>query len=179
MIHIPIGSSGQTVVFASHVVRHFENARQLRPTHTEAGGQLFAKMKNGEILVERVTGPRSTDTRTRMLYLPDRSAEQEEINLMHAKGYHYVGDWHTHPDAYPLPSRVDVESIGECVRRSSHNLNGFLMVIVGTAPLPDALYVSLHDGQTLTVLKRAEPATAGGRALWPVRVLRRIRSRLI
>jgi len=62
-----------------------------------------------------------------MRYLPDRRAEQEEIELMHTSDFHYVGDWHTHPDAYPVPSRVDVESIGECVRASSHDLNAFLM----------------------------------------------------
>ena len=72
---------------------------------------------------------------------------------MHADGLHYVGDWHTHPDPVPLPSMTDLHSISECLIRSRHELNAFVMVIVGTAPLPEALHVSVHDGTSHTVLK--------------------------
>ena len=65
---------------------------------------------------------------------------------MHAKGFHYVGDWHTHPDPFPVPSDRDLDSISECMKRSRHDLSAFIMIIVGTAELPKALHVSVHDG---------------------------------
>jgi len=66
---------------------------------------------------------------------------------------HYVGDWHTHPQAVPEPSIVDVESIGDCFRRSTKAIGGFLLVVVGREPFPLGLFVGLHDG---TLLHRLE-----------------------
>lgn len=174
MIRIPVGTSGQTVVFSSSILKHFEQVRQIRTSQPEAGGQLFAKLSAGDILIQRATGPRPSDRRARMRFMPDRRREQEEIVLMHKDGLHYVGDWHTHPDAYPAPSTVDVDSIRECVLRSRHELNGFLMVVVGTGPLPQALHISIHDGQTLTVLKGSERADPEPNDSLPRRVLKRL-----
>jgi len=66
---------------------------------------------------------------------------------------HYVGDWHTHPQAVPEPSIGDVESIGDCFRRSTKAIGGFLLVVVGREPFPLGLFVGLHDG---TLLHRLE-----------------------
>lgn len=80
--------------------------------------------------------------------LPDRKSEQREIDRWHSKGFHYVGDWHTHPESVPSPSGRDSESIRDCFVKSKHHLLGFLLIIVGTAPLPEGLYVSLNDIET-------------------------------
>jgi hypothetical protein len=58
-----------------------------------------------------------------------------------------VGDWHTHRERIPEPSNVDVTSIAECVRKSEHALNAFVLIVVGTAILPDAVCVLIHDGR--------------------------------
>jgi integrative and conjugative element protein (TIGR02256 family) len=174
MIRVPIGTSGQTVVFSSRVLKHLDKARQIKAAQPEAGGQLFAKLREGEIRIERATGPRLSDSRARTRYMPDRRAEQEEIARMHNDGFHYVGDWHTHPDAYPSPSAVDIDSIRECVLRSRHELNGFLMVVVGTGPVPQALHISTHDGRTFTVLKASDRVDPEPKGSLPKRVLTKL-----
>jgi len=40
---------------------------------------------------------------------------------------------------------LDIASISESVRKSTHALNGFLLVIVGQAEPPGGLLVSVHD----------------------------------
>jgi integrative and conjugative element protein (TIGR02256 family) len=65
---------------------------------------------------------------------------------MYGRGFHYIGDWHTHPQARPTPSSVDLESIGEIVRLSTHGFGAFLLVVVGTLAPPDGLAVYLHSG---------------------------------
>jgi proteasome lid subunit RPN8/RPN11 len=60
---------------------------------------------------------------------------------------HYVGDWHTHPELRPYPSPPDDHSIAECVRKSSHDLNGFVLVVVGRLEPPGGLTVGVHDGK--------------------------------
>lgn len=145
MLEYPIGSSGQVLVLPEEVVRKFRRYRQKRWCQREAGGQLFARLSLPRIVIEEATGPRRTDKRTRTSYVPDRAAEQREIDSRHAEGLHYVGDWHTHPEALPGPSGLDIASISDSVRKSTHALNGFLLVIVGQAEPPDGLLVSVHD----------------------------------
>lgn len=145
MLEYPIGSSGQVVVLPEEIIRKFRRYRQRRWYQREAGGQLFARLSLSRIVIEEATGPRRTDRRTRTSYVPDRAAEQREIDSRHADGLHYVGDWHTHPEALPGPSGLDIASISELVRESTHALNGFLLVIVGQAEPPGGLLVSVHD----------------------------------
>ena len=63
------------------------------------------------------------------------------------QGLHYVGDWHTHPEKHPTPSADDLRSIAECFRQSTHELLGFLLVILGTGDPPAGLWVGWHDGR--------------------------------
>jgi integrative and conjugative element protein (TIGR02256 family) len=152
MLAYPIGTSKQLVVFSKPVIEYFLRNRQQRWWHRESGGQLFAEFNDNEIVVREATGPRRTDRRTRTSYIPDRKAEQREILEYHARGLHYVGDWHTHPEQHPTPSVPDDHSVAECVRKSRHNLNGFILVVVGQLEPPDGLSVCVHDGTHCYVL---------------------------
>ncbi len=109
---------------------------------------MFARIEDGEITIVEVTGPRPTDRRTRTTYLPDRKAERAEIDDRYARGLHFVGDWHTHPDGHPRPSGSDLESMKECFNKSTHNLNGFLLLIVGQVDPPGGFSLSVHDGKS-------------------------------
>jgi integrative and conjugative element protein (TIGR02256 family) len=166
VIAYPLGSSGEVVVITDDVLAHLTASRQSRRSHAEAGGQLFARFDGACVVVQEATGPRPTDRRTRTSYVPDRVAEQDEIVERHVRGLHFVGDWHTHPEARPTPSLQDLDSIAECFTKSDHGLNGFLLIIVGQCEPPEGLRVSIHDGDALHQLTPsvAESATVGGRA---------------
>jgi integrative and conjugative element protein (TIGR02256 family) len=148
MIEYPVGMSGQRIVFTDEVLKHFRQHRQLRKKQPEAGGQLFARFDPPQVIVVEATGPRRTDKRTRTSYTPDRAAEQLEIRERFKRGLHYVGDWHTHPELNPRPSGLDSSSISDCCARSSHVLNGFLLVIVGTSEDVEGMCVQLFDAAT-------------------------------
>lgn len=169
MLAYPIGASGQILVLTDEVLAHFRLQRQTRPWHREAGGQLFARFDADRILLVEATGPRPSDRRCRMSYLPDRVAEQQEIDERFPQGLHFVGDWHTHPEDRPSPSTVDLRSTADGFWRSRHSLHAFLMVIVGRAYPPSGLHVSLTDAhgphvlQPQDVLTLAFPDVQGGR----------------
>jgi integrative and conjugative element protein (TIGR02256 family) len=152
VIEYNLGRSSQVLIFKEAVIKRFRRYRQLRWYEREAGGQLFARFNGSYILVEEATGPRRTDRRTRTSYVPDRRAEQIEIVNHYRRGLHYMGDWHTHPEDFPRSSFLDDASIAECVKKSHHNLNGFVLVIVGQLEPPGGLLVSLHDGSTAFIL---------------------------
>ena len=152
MIVFPITASGQRLVFSSIVLEHFKKYQQVRFWQREAGGQLFARLVLPDIIVEEATGPRPSDRRTRRSYLPNRRAEQHEIDSRHANGLQFVGDWHTHPEPIPEPSSRDIASMHEMFTKSAHGFNGFILVIVGTDSLPGGLCVSIFDGENMLPL---------------------------
>lgn len=160
MIEYPVGASSQILVLTDHVLAHFRIHRQARWHSREAGGQLFARIDGPSIVVSEATGPRPSDRRGWNRYVPDRRAEQIEITSRHKLGLDYVGDWHTHREDVPTPSETDIQNIGECVRRSRHELRGFLLIVVGRANPPLGLHVSMHDGKVLHNLHPFHPGSS-------------------
>jgi hypothetical protein len=53
----------------------------------------------------------------------------------------------THPEPNPTPSGLDLASMRDAFLKSSHELNCFIMVIVGNRTDKLALWVSIHDGR--------------------------------
>ncbi|MHC2676957.1 integrative and conjugative element protein (TIGR02256 family) [Bradyrhizobium diazoefficiens] len=156
MIAYPVGLSGQTLVFTDPVVETFSKNRQLRFWQREAGGQLFGRFHGSRIEVVEATGPRRTDRRTRTSYIPDRRAEQREIDDRFGRGLHFVGDWHTHPERIPSPSHPDVSSLDDTVRRSLHAMLAFVLVVVGQLPAPEGLHVSVFRGDGIPYVLRSD-----------------------
>lgn len=144
---------GSTLTITDAVENHLLRHRQVKWLSREAGGQLFASISGSDVLIEEATGPRKTDRRGRWHYLPDRKLENAEIIERYERGLHFVGDWHTHPQDIPSPSTRDIDSIRDCVKRSEHSLNGFILIVVGRLNPPSGMYVSFHDGSKLCVLR--------------------------
>lgn len=138
-------SSGQSVVLSDDVLAHLSCYRQVDPAAEEGGGQLFATFQTGAVVLEKATGPRSSDRRSRFWFHPNRQAERREIKQQFKLGRHYVGDWHTHPERMPRPSGQDIASFHDLFRNSRHGLANFVMIIVGTLDPPEGLYVGLFD----------------------------------
>lgn len=145
-----------TICFQDGVLECFKRHRQAVRTSTEAGGQLYARYSDGEVLVCSATGPKESDKRGRFFFLPNRKAERAEINKNHGDGLHFIGDWHTHPESVPKPSREDLESIRACYLESKHALKYFVMVIVGTAEFPLGISVSIHNERESVFLLAAD-----------------------
>lgn len=128
------------------VLAHFDKHKQKKRWSREAGGQLFATFDEPSLIkIVDVTGPRKSDRRSVFGFEPDRVAEKKEIAERFERGLHFVGDWHTHPQSIPSPSFTDERSMRDMVQSSSHNLRGFVMVIVGQAAFPQGIHVSFHS----------------------------------
>lgn len=143
-----------SIELSASVLAHFEKHKQHRWHSCEAGGQLFAYSDNSKITkILDATGPRRTDRRSFISYIPDRNSERIEIAERYTHGLHFVGDWHTHRQLMPSPSFTDDRSMRDLVRLSTHELAGFIMVIVGQAEFPQGLHVSFHTKTKSTILK--------------------------
>lgn len=141
------------MILADDAVAAMLRHRQLRAKDPEAGGQLFARFEGNNTVIVEATGPKPRDRRARCLFIPNRWLQRQEIQTLHRSGKHFVGDWHTHPEAVPSPSGEDVAAMIDCFRKSRHELHAFIMVIVGTSESPEGLYVGLVDGSGVRQLK--------------------------
>ena len=146
----------QEIIILPEVLKHLDQNRQTKPFAPEVGGQLFAKIEMNRISVCLATGPSRTDRRGRYWFVPDQVRQNAEIQRLFKRKLHFVGDWHTHPQPVPLPSRTDLDSMRDCFKKSDHQLISFVMLIVGWDKFPNGLWASLHTDKRF---EKLEPAT--------------------
>lgn len=134
----------------------FELHRQKSFSDRETGGQLFARIYGNHINIEIATETKGRSKHRRFLFWPDRAAERVDIETLFRQGLHYIGDWHTHPEAIPIPSTQDKCKMLEIYRRSLHDLDVMLMVIVGLEVFSKGLFVGAVRTDGVTSLQNDE-----------------------
>lgn len=132
---------GTNYVFGDDCLATFAAHRQRSQLSRETGGQLFGRFNADHILITHASETKGRSKRQRFGFWPDRNAEQADIQTLYARGLHYLGDWHTHPEQEPTPSPADTKKIVDIFRESHHELQVMFMVIVGLAEFPGGLFV--------------------------------------
>lgn len=69
---------------------------------------------------------------------------QEDYKVSEGTRY-YIGEWHTHPEAYPHPSPVDISSMAKIYASAQRSVSVLFMIIVGTT----GNYVGMYDGNEM------------------------------
>lgn len=123
--------SSQRILFKERVIEHMARYRQLSWYSREAGGQLFGSFTSNEVLVLKATGPYRGDQRGRSSYRSNPQAAQQAIDRQAGEGLFYLGEWHTHPEEYPVASTTDHSAMEKLRRASKTRLETLLMVIQG------------------------------------------------
>jgi integrative and conjugative element protein (TIGR02256 family) len=78
----------------------------------EAGGVLLGRFLKdcSDVVVDLVTVPMSNDKRMRYSFYRSKKQHQQIIDQYWKESngtVTYLGEWHTHPEAFPVPSKVD------------------------------------------------------------------------
>lgn len=153
MIVYKLGDSGEELVFAPNVLRHFQRYQQRRWWSREAGGPMFVSSEGFRHTVVVAAGPFPLDHRTRHGLTPHRPTMQACINSQRALGHHYIGSWHSHPESTPRPSHIDLRTMESLFSGSTHQLHAFVCVIVGAGSLLSALHVGAWTKDGYVALK--------------------------
>ena len=140
---------GPAIVLSQTAIDMMSRYRQTSFQHKEAGGQLFAQFIGTDTVIVEATPPSSLDRRARSRFWPNRYLQQKEINSRHKKGFHFVGDWHSHPESVPNPSGEDIQSMMNCFNASLHELQSFILIVIGLEPSANGLFVALVKGKTV------------------------------
>ena len=80
----------------------------------ETGGVLLGRNDGPSTVVTVVIGPGPDATHRRFAFDPDQEWQEQAIaDAWHAADHHleYLGDWHTHPNGRPRPSKLDITAL--------------------------------------------------------------------
>ena len=153
MLIFELPGGGQRLVFTNAVQSFISKYRQIKKGQFESGGQLFAKVTAKIVIVAVATGPHRKDYRRRFAFFPNKKRLADEIQMLIKKGLHYVGNWHTHPQITPKPSRLDIFSMKMCYVLSRHELNFFILVVVGRSIGLERFWVGLVNSYQMIHLQ--------------------------
>jgi len=139
-------NSGIIVITAPEVLKVFTKYIQDDELKLEAGGILLGYRRGQHFEITHATEPTKYDQRSRHHFV--RSPEiHSEIAIDIWRGSHghitYCGEWHTHPEASPSPSPIDIREWMALSEKLPYN-RAYVMTIVGTEQLWNGL--AHYDG---------------------------------
>jgi integrative and conjugative element protein (TIGR02256 family) len=102
----------------------------------EAGGVLLGRylLNSLDVVIDDITIPMWGDRRSRNSFYRDRERHQTAIDeawILSGYTTTYLGEWHTHPENVPTPSRIDFNNWSDRLDRDNHSNNTLYFVIIG------------------------------------------------
>lgn len=120
------------VLVHPHVWSVMQSFVQSGATQTEAGGILIGSYRGSHIEVLSCTTPLPKDVRKRTLFdRIDKGHHDAAFEAWKKSGRTetYVGEWHTHPEKYPVPSTLDRRTWQAVIKPQ---VNPVVFIILGT-----------------------------------------------
>ena len=131
------------------VIRQFFKHRQIRFLSKESGGILLGRVYENKITVETATTPGKGDKRGPFFFHRNRARAQRllENAFNESNGEQtYLGEWHSHKEKNPSPSRKDIIEIEAAFRMSRLHTNFILCIIVGNQDKLGNLWIGFFNG---------------------------------
>jgi integrative and conjugative element protein (TIGR02256 family) len=119
--------------------------RQMNQNDTEACGVLIGTkdFASNHYCIESVTVPMSKDIRTKYSFTMKDPRHQQIVDkaYLDSNGISiYLGTWHSHPQAIPIPSHIDYEDWQRCLKRNPDR--DLFFVIIGLEQIKIAIHMN-------------------------------------
>jgi len=92
------------------VVAKLLSYRQVDEASFEAAGVLVGERRGEHLVIKSISEPSVLDSRSRFAVNRSCLSHQEHVSSEHLRSdgtRQYLGEWHTHPEDYPVPSWRD------------------------------------------------------------------------
>lgn len=123
-----------TVIISPIVEQFFSNIKSSFSYSVETGGIIIGMLSSGPtITITDVTMAQSRDVHHKFRFFRSADGHQSLMDqLWEESGYRkmYLGEWHTHPEAIPSPSRVDICG-WKSIAKKTQNTPWTLFIILG------------------------------------------------
>ncbi|WP_090587609.1 Mov34/MPN/PAD-1 family protein [Arthrobacter subterraneus] len=109
-----------------------EEAARCAPLET--GGVLLGWRTEDAVCITNMVGPGPDARHARDSFSPDATWQSDQIALLYARSGRrlaYLGDWHTHPGAVPVPSSRDRGTLRAIARHVPARCPEPIMIILG------------------------------------------------
>lgn len=121
---------------SSEALESFSQYRQDESSKKEAGGLLLGRyIKNSNnIIIDKTTVPYHKDIRRRYFFHKKDLQHQRVIDQewkVSDGTCNYLGEWHTHPENIPNPSKVDIDGWREKLSNDSFDHHSLYFIIIG------------------------------------------------
>jgi integrative and conjugative element protein (TIGR02256 family) len=127
-------TGARLVTLTDEVTQKIRRFTMSPESNLEAGGILLGSYRGPHIEVLQCTTPMRKDARTQFGFARRDPGHQRAAELAwreSGKTVNFVGEWHTHPEHHPRPSRVDRNTwADQMLRRHPHPL---VFLIAGRA----------------------------------------------
>ncbi|MFA3684429.1 Mov34/MPN/PAD-1 family protein [Acinetobacter baumannii] len=101
------------VVISTEVANILVSYRQLSDSSQESAGVLIGERRGVHIVIKMLSEPSIWDIRSRFMVDRVSRHHQQVVDDAFKKSdgeWHYLGEWHTHPEDVPKPSMTDYSS---------------------------------------------------------------------
>jgi len=127
--------SHENLLIIQPKVIEFINLYKKNLPNLESGGIILGKiLPNKYIIIEELTKPSSSDKRGFYFFERDKNIAQQIINEKWEKSKGetiYLGEWHTHNEDNPTPSKRDLTMIKNQLNTSKMEIDFLLLLIIG------------------------------------------------
>lgn len=137
------------VVISTEVANILVSYRQLSDSSQESAGVLIGERRGVHIVIKMLSEPSRWDIRSRFMVDRVSKHHQRAVDSAFEKSngeWHYLGEWHTHPEDVPKPSMTDYNSWHKNLK-SSYPL---ILIIVGQTNF----WVGKKINQKIEILKQ-------------------------
>lgn len=137
------------VVITPEVADIFISYRQLEYSSHESAGVIIGERRDIHMVIRMVSEPGHSDIRNRFMVNRVSMHHQQAVDdaFNKSKGaWQYLGEWHTHPEDVPKPSRTDYSSWQKHLVSSEP----LILIIVGRTDI----WVGKKKNQKIEVLQQ-------------------------
>ena len=134
--------------FTDRVLHIFYKHRQFRFYRHESGGIILGQIFDDFILADYVTTPGDGDRRGFFFFHRSQKRAQRIIDekFIRTAGHRtFLGEWHTHRNSPPSPSRQDLSEAHRIFKKSILSLDYIIEVVVGNGNYVGDLWVGCVD----------------------------------
>jgi len=124
------------IKLSEQVLQKIRTYCQRNKIDSEAGGILLGRflLNSKDIIIDEITVPMIGDKSSRYSFYRSAKIHQNAINAAWNKSdgtCHYLGEWHTHPEDYPQPSRRDIVNWNNHLKRDIFSNRYLYFIIAG------------------------------------------------
>lgn len=146
-----IALQGKRFYFTDEVVAILDFHKQRKSNDHEKGGIVLGKIQDNNIIINRLSVPTELDKSSRYNFERHRLSAQIIIDYeFHNsnKQVTYLGEWHTHPEDNPSPSKTDLKMIQQQILSNIIHTDFLVLMIQGRKKL----YFGIRNKQGLNFI---------------------------